>query len=171
MYSKNKGSDLWNVTPPPGYDGSRRFGGGARSDGRDEGYAAHTRPIYRGRKAPPEPEPSLPDVPDAEAKETFYAPDPFFPEPYFDGAEEPEPVFDEGEYRCDHCPDRDACKEAAPAPEPVQGPRLPHALGTLFSSLARDDLLLIALVILLSGEKNGGSTELLLLLALLLLAR
>ena len=169
MYSKNKGGEPWNITPPPGYDGSRRFGLSARngeeerSDGRDARFLARTRPIYRGKEKGEAPAEAAP------MQEMFYG-EPALPEP--------EPMCSAGALP-GPCPEDCACGNDDPPRPPVRSPAPPcpegkpqaGAFGTLLSALARDDLLLLTLLILLSGERGEGGGELLLLLALLLLVR
>ncbi len=197
MYSKNKNisqNGYPDLTPPPGYDGSRLFTRRERSDGRDENFVAHTRPIYRGRDKSrgkdtgmssnersrksgsndrqTEPEAPIEMIYDDELE----APAEY---PSFPGIET---FLEEDDYWEDTQPTTDSPykeepEETSPKNSPAEhkskptGLALPEPLAGLLHSLDREDLLLIGLIILLSGEKDMSTSDVLLLLALLLLTK
>lgn len=194
MYSKNKNispNSYPDLTPPPGYDGSRLFTKRERNDGRDENYVVHTRPIYRGRDKGRDNDMGMPpdghsrksrsSAPQQETEapiEVIYDNMQETPEEYppFPGIEtfleEEDDFWEEG--------DSDTAPPCAKAPE--ENPReecknkpaglvLPEPLSGLLRGLDREDLLLIGLIVLLSGEKNMNTGDILLLLALLLITK
>ncbi len=193
MYSKNKNTNTGgysDLTPPPGYDGSRLFTRRERSDGRDENFVVHTRPIYRGRDAQSGEPNAGANIRrsryGARSKETqapaevIYDAAPVMeeePAPFFSG---PEEFFDEEEDTFLPLEEEDATPqpipeekmlESAPSKNKATGLTLPEPLAGLLHGLEREDLLLIGLIILLSGEQNMGTGDILLLLALLLLTK
>ena len=177
MYSKNKSmhsGSYHNLTPPPGYDGNRLFTRQERSDGRDENYVVHTRPIYRGgdweQETHRDREPIYTDVVCENCENAPADPFPPFPgvEAFLDEPEE----FWEGEdsdiesasVQPAHSDQSEnaACKTSSGLPEP---------LAKLLGGLEREDLLLIGLLILLSADKSISAGDILLLLALLLITK
>lgn len=191
MYSKNKNTNTGgysDLTPPPGYDGSRLFSRRERSDGRDENFVVHTRPIYRGRAG--NDREANTDTNTRKLKygarskeeqapiEVIYDTAPVIEEestPYFSG---PEEFFDEEDVlplEEEYTAPQPACDEKsignAPTKNKSTGLTLPEPLAGLLHGLEREDLLLIGLIILLSGEQNMGTGDVLLLLALLLLTK
>ncbi len=191
MYSKNKNTGGYSdLTPPPGYDGSRLFTRRERSDGRDESFVVHTRPIYRSRDFR-----NRESDADTSSRRSKYgagpkeaqAPDVIYdiapvieePAPYFSGPEEflaeEEEVFASSEEA--YPEQQPACETHAKAQTDSQpksksvGTALPEPLAGLLHGLEREDLLLIGLIILLSGEQNMGAGDIVLLLALLLLTK
>ncbi len=193
MYSKNKNTNTGgysDLTPPPGYDGSRLFTKRERSDGRDENFVVHTRPIYRGRdlrnresEANTSPRRSRYGAgpKEAQAPDVIYdmAPVVEEPAPFFSGPEEflaeEEEVFAPlseayPEQQPVHETHAKTQTESQPKSKPV-GSALPEPLAGLLHGLEKEDLLLIGLIILLSGEQNMGAGDIVLLLALLLLTK
>ena len=193
MYSKNKNTNTGgysDLTPPPGYYGSRLFSRRERSDGRDENFVVHTRPIYRGRAGG-----NREGNPDTNTRRLKYGarskeveapreelyetapiieeePVPFFsgPEEFFDAEEDPFfPV--EEPYDAPKSASEEKPQESTPPKSKAAGLTLPQPLAGLLNGLEREDLLLIGLIILLSGEQNMGTGDILLLLALLLLTK
>lgn len=194
MYSKNKNmsqNSYPDLTPPPGYDGSRLFTRRERSDGRDENYVVHTRPIYRGRDKGREKDTGMSSnrksgtsgrQTESEAPiEMIYEDEPetSLEHPSFPGIET---FLEEENYWEDTQPDADSQYEEEPEETPKKhsheehknkpnGSILPEPLAGLLHGLDREDLLLIGLIILLSGEKDMSTSDILLLLALLLLTK
>lgn len=179
MYSKNKSTHsgtYHNLTPPPGYDGNRLFTRQERSDGRDENFVVHTRPIYRGGDRKQE---------DHRDREPAYTNDicencenaPADPFPPFPGVEafldEPEELWEDEE------PDAELISVQPPHVDRSEtttcscksSPGLPEPLTNLLNGLEREDLMLIGLLILLSADKSMSAGDILLLLALLLITK
>ena len=193
MYSKNKNTNTGgysDLTPPPGYDGSRLFTRRERSDGRDENFVVHTRPIYRGRdirnresEADASPRRSRygDGAKEAQAPDIIYDVAPVMeePVPLFSGpeeflAEEEDSFTPLEEAYPEQQPVRETHTKAQTDPQPKSKPAgsaLPEPLAGLLHGLEREDLLLIGLIILLSGEQNMGAGDIVLLLALLLLTK
>lgn len=193
MYSKNKSmhsGTYHNLTPPPGYDGNRLFTRQERSDGRDENFVVHTRPIYRGRDR--EQENSNINYGSSKDKEAAFtepdcqdcntaSADPFPPFPgveaFLDESEEcwEEEMGDAAavpESTPPACPSEEAsCKAPRESTGKASRITLPEPLAGLLSSLEREDLLLIGLLILLSADKSVSAGDILLLLALLLITK
>ncbi len=192
MYSKNKNTNTGgysDLTPPPGYDGSRLFSRRERSDGRDENFVVHTRPIYRGRAGndreantdtntrrfkygarSKEEQAPIEVIYDA-APVIEEEPAPFFsgPEEFLDEEDTLLPL--EEDYATPQSDPEEKPLESAPSKNKSAGFTLPEPLAGLLHGLEREDLLLIGLIILLSGEQNLGAGDILLLLALLLLTK
>lgn len=177
MYSKNKSmhsGSYHNLTPPPGYDGNRLFTRQERSDGRDENFIVHTRPIYRGGDREQEPhrdrEPVYTDIACENCENAPADPFPPFPgvEAFLDEPEEfwegEDPDTEPAPVQSPHGsqPESTACKSSLGLPEP---------LAKLLGGLEREDLLLIGLLILLSADKSISAGDILLLLALLLITK
>lgn len=193
MYSKNKNmhsESYHNLTPPPGYDGSRLFTRRERSDGRDESFVVHTRPIYRGRDKDREYETHKINDNNSKAKEAapgdaIYEDAPVVSDPFppFPGVEafldEPEDFWEE------ETPDTvpassdisgnqtDSAESSSPGTPQNKSARfiLPEPLAGLLNGLEREDLLLIGLILLLSADKSMRTGDILLLLALLLVTK
>lgn len=194
MYSKNKSmhsGTYHNLTPPPGYDGNRLFTRQERSDGRDENFVVHTRPIYRGRDREQESSKTNYGSGNRDKESAFTEPDcqncnaaPTDPFPPFPGVEafldEPEECWEEEmgdampvpESAPPACPSEEtSCKASKGSPGKGSRTALPEPLAGLLNSLEREDLLLIGLLILLSADKSVSAGDVLLLLALLLITK
>ena len=178
MYSKNKSmhsGSYHNLTPPPGYDGNRLFTRHERSDGRDENFVVHTRPIYRGEDREKEirrnKEPVYADVVCENCENAPADPFPPFPgvEAFLDEPEE----FWEGEVPdTEPAPVQSTCNSQSEESTTCKSsPGLPEPLAKLLGGLEREDLLLIGLLILLSADKSMSAGDILLLLALLLITK
>ena len=198
MYSKNKNispNSYPDLTPPPGYDGSRLFTRRERSDGRDENFVAHTRPIYRGRDKSRGKDTGMSSnersrksgsndrQTESEAPiEMIYDDELEAPAEYpsFPGIEtflEEEDNYWEEDHTSIDPPNTEESENIPKKNPPTEhkskptGLVLPEPLSGLLHGLEREDLLLIGLIILLSGEKDMSTSDVLLLLALLLLTK
>lgn len=179
MYSKNKSmhsGSYHNLTPPPGYDGNRLFTRQERSDGRDESFVVHTRPIYRGGDREQEArrardrEPAYSDTVCEDCEGSPSDPFPPFPgvETFLD---EPEEFWEGEDPDTEPVSVQSAHSSQAESTACKSSPGLPEPLAKLLIGLEREDLLLIGLLILLSADKSMSAGDILLLLALLLITK
>ncbi|GEM_PF-2186573 len=185
MYSKNKSISRggYDLTPPPGYNGSRLFTRRERSDGRDENFVAHTRPIYRGRgkaeAADADTDTQYPEEYSSTPTQAICEEEQPAQYPAFPGVEA---FLDEDDWDDPQPTDTESsCEEEQKAPERKEPPAerkgksaglsLPEPLAGILHGLEREDLLLIGLILLLSGDKDMHAGDILLLLALLLITK